>query len=400
MALVERGRSIGVRIYVDGERTWIGSVSEACERCDGLPRMCAECQATARIKAIQLEKRSKQRLVYKRESCASFAGRWTRDFNHTASGKPRWDASSLRNYHYILRAFADRFGDLPLRDVDPAMARSYAKTRPAGDARALRAMFNDAKGDELIDRNPFDRLGRDTASGRRNIVAITEDELILLCELAAVEHPGYPTFPAIIAVAGYTGIRPGELFALEPSDVREDELDVRYQWNGFELKRPKSKKPRTVVLPREAAPYLAALPSYLGAIRVPREDGAEVKIRPIFRTKQGRLFGKGSQHRYWRTVASRFEAKLSAARAQELRDAREGEAMDLYELRHFAATEILRRGGTYDDAAHQLGHKDTTLIRSTYGHLEDTYKLDRVKRLYGQNVSPLRRDEEAKREAG
>lgn len=396
MARKLRGRSIGVRVYVNGIREWIGSETEACEQCAELPKMCAECHARAEERAIQMERRAKQRLVYKSESCASFADRWVRDFSE--NGK-RWDASSLRHYHYILKAFSERFGETPLREIDSSEARSYARSKPPSHARALRAMFSDAQTDELIERNPFDRLKLDTARGRSGIVAITEEELHLLCELSNIEHPRYPTFAALIALAGYTGIRPGEIFALEPSDVRGDELDVRYQWTGHELKRPKSKKARTVVLPRETAPYLAALPSYLGGVRVTRADGERIEVRPIFRTKYGKLFGKGPQHRYWRAVASRFEEKIAPARARELRDARDGAPMDLYELRHLAATMILRRGGTPEDAAHQLGHASTALVHSTYGHLEDSYKLDRIKRLYGQNVKPLRVADEESEEA-
>ena len=38
-------------------------------------------------------------------------------------------------------------------------------------------MFSDAMDDGLIDANPFAKLGIPTGKGRKNIVAITEDEL-------------------------------------------------------------------------------------------------------------------------------------------------------------------------------------------------------------------------------
>lgn len=392
MTLVRRGRSIGVRITVNGEKKWLGTVSGiACERCDGKPEMCARCRVEAEKRALSIEEKGKRAHVWRRESCTDFAERWLVDFNH--KGK-RWDDSTLRHYRDALRTFKQRFASVPLADVTPTQARSWANTTSLSYVRAVRAMFNDALADELIERNPFAKLKLEESPGRADIVAITEDELILLASLASRIHGA--TFSAMVAVAGYTGIRQGELFALEPHDFHGDELAVRYQWTGHELKRPKDKEARRVAFPRAAAPYVDALPSYLGGIRCERVSDGErehVEVRPVFRNRHGGLWRAGSLSLAWGSVRSAFEAKIDPARAQELRDGRCGKSFAWHELRHFAATEILRLGGTEDDAAHQLGHEDTKLIQRRYGHLEEQIKLDRVKRLYGGNVKPIRVEE-------
>jgi integrase len=393
--LIYRGRSIGVRVTAQGQRKWLGSVKRACQDCDGQPAMCRRCRAEAELEALRIEERGKRQFVWRRESCRDFAERWLTDFNEGG----RWDASTLRGYREILKRFSAHFGNQALGAVTPAEARSWSQTVPSSYVRCARAMFNDAMRDDLIDRNPFAQLRLEPEKGRSEIVAISESELHDLCELAVQTHGKHgATVAAMIAVAGYTAIRPAELFAIEPSDVRlsDNELDVRQQWTGHEIKAPKSKKPRTVVLPSQADPYLSAVPRHLGTLRLPREKGEPVDVNCVFRNKQARIYQQSTFSLTWAPIRSAFEAKLSPARARELRDARDGKAMAFYELRHLGCTEILRRGGSLEDAANQLGHADTTLVQKVYGHLEPSVKLDRIKRLYAENVRELRSvDEEA-----
>jgi integrase len=390
VSLVPRGRAIGARISVHGKKRWVGTFKETCERCHDKPTMCPRCRNRAEAAALEAIERAERSLVWKRETAADFADRWLRDYSRKGQ---RWDASTIRVYTQILVHFKRRFDTTPLGDIGTAEARSWAQDVPGSYLKCVRTMFNDALEDELITRNPFTGLRFGKEQGRGNIVAITEDELHLLCELATEIHGKHgDTIAAMIAVAGYTAIRPAELFAVEPPDVRlaDNELDVRQQWNGHELKKPKGKKVRTVALPSQAAPYLELLPRHLTMIRLPREDGEPVDINPVFRNQKGRIYQGPTFHQTWAPIRSAFEAKLSPARTRELRDSREGKGMNLYELRHFGCTEILRRGGTLEDAAHQLGHTSTLLVERVYGHLEPSVKLDRIKRVYGENVRDIR----------
>ena len=50
-----------------------------------------------------------------------------------------------------------------------------------------------------------------------------------------------PTFRAMILFAAYVGLRPGEMFALERSDIRGDEVVIRQNLDGTgQLKAPKT----------------------------------------------------------------------------------------------------------------------------------------------------------------
>lgn len=358
MAIFRRGDGWVARAYVNGKHLWLGTFATA-----------TEAEAAERL-ARQQGARG--------ETVAGFADRWLVDYNRTSrTGNERWDQTTIRHYRYILNQFKREFGGKPLGLVDTRQARAWAREQPEAYVRALRAMFNDALGDGLVMQNPFARLRTETSKGRRGIGALTEAELEALADLA-----GDATFAAMIAVAGYSGIRPGEMFALEWENVGTDTLHVRRQWTGREMKLPKNKQARIVFLPEQARERLDAVPR---------------RSHTVFVNRRGDRMNKGSLHYRWRPVVAAFEAALPAARYRELGESRlpttragrvnNGTlpSMDFYELRHAAATILLRRGATPEEVGFQLGHTDQeggALIRSTYGHLEDTYRIDRIRAAY------------------
>ena len=173
-----------------------------------------------------------------------------------------------------------------------------------------------------------------------------------------------PVFRAMILFAGYVGLRPGEMFALERSDVSGDEVSIRQNLDGTgTIKLPKNGRERVVILPPPARAALADVP--------PRLD-----VPWLFVTPRGRRFAKSSLYYYWNPVRAAF--------------GRPG--MDFYELRHFCATHLLELGVSPSDVAVQLGHTDGgALIMSTYGHPSEDAARERLKRAYGNNVSRIAR---------
>ena len=94
----------------------------------------------------------------------------------------------------------------------------------------------------------------------------------------------------MILFAGYVGLRPGEMFALERSDVGRDEVAIRRNLDGTgTLKLPKNDQERVIVLPPLAREALGAVP-------------ARVDLPWLFVTPRGRQFRKGSLHYYWNPV--------------------------------------------------------------------------------------------------
>jgi integrase len=185
-----------------------------------------------------------------------------------------------------LKIFAEEFARVRLADLDRVTARGWALRHPQSNVRVVRAMFNDAINDGLHPGpNPFANLRLEQPRGRKDLIALTRDELHELADKAIAVHDEFgPVFRAMILFAGYVGLRPGEMFALERSDVGRDEVTIRRNLDGTgTLKLPKNDQERVVVLPPPAREALAAVP-------------ARLDVPWPFVTPRGRQFRKGSLH--------------------------------------------------------------------------------------------------------
>ena len=195
------------------------------------------------------------------------------------------------------------------------------------------------------------------------MTALTHGELHELADKGLTVHGEFgPVFRAMILFAGYVGLRSGEMFALEESDVGRDEVATRQNLDGTgTLKLPKNDQERVVVLP-PARDALGAVP-------------ARLDLPWLLVTPGGRQFGKGSLHYYGNPVRAAF--------------GRPG--MDFYELRHFCATHcsswvsLMRTLRCSSDT--RMG---AALVMSTYGHPSEDVARERLKRAYAQTVTPLR----------
>jgi integrase len=338
--IVKRGNSYGVRVYVDGRRKWVGTFRTRRE---------------AREAELEALRRPPSR---SEETCDSFATRWVDDY-------PRPAAATRRTHTYALRAFIRDFARVRLAEVDRPSARAWALRQPKGNVYVVRAMFGDAVRDGLAATNPFSNLRLEQSRGRKDLVPLTEAELLDLVECALWVHGSYgPTFRAMILFAAYVGIRPGELFALEHEDVDLERLEVTIRHNldaTGQLKLPKNDRQRKVILPPPARDAL---------ISMPRDFNAPL----VFTTKRGRRFSKPALNLYWGPVRVAFGRPT----------------MHFYELRHFCATHLLALGVSHADVAVQLGHTDGgKLVMSTYGHPSDAAARERLKRAFTPSPPPL-----------
>src|SRR4051794_32794069 len=339
--IVKRSGSYGVSVYdrALGRKRWVGTCATLKE-------------------ARELERREAASLgAVGNELCAEFADRWLTDY-------PRAAAASRRTYRYALRAFKEDFARIRLRDLDKPTARSWALRVPQSNVRVARAMLGDAINDGLHPGpNPFSNLRLEQSRGRKDLTALTEAELFELGDCSLECHGVFgPTFRAMVLFAGYVGLRPGELFALERSDVGPDEVTIRQSLDGTrQIKTPKNGKPRVVTVPPPARDALLDVP-------------ARLDVPWLFVTPRGKRLSKSSLLYYWRPVRARF--------------GRPG--MDFYELRHFCATHLLELGVSHADVAVQLGHTDGgALVMSTYGHPSEEAARERLKRAFVPSVTPL-----------
>jgi len=281
--------------------------------------------------------------------------RWARVW---LSDYAREAPATQRTYRYAVAAITRDLGHLKLTDVDRPHGRRLAKGWPRGTTRVARTMWADAVRDGVCEINPFSNLRLETPKGRRDIDALTEPEIVALANTAAHVHRDYgPEARAIILTLGYVGVRPGELCALRRADLNapDREITVRLSLDGTgREKAPKNGKARIITVPPPALHAIQPVPKVLGSPY-------------LFHSQRGARLSKGTLNYMWRPVLSAWIAGG-------------GRDLDLYELRHAAATLLLERGLTPADVAVQLGHSDGgRLCQVLYGHPSEDLARDRLK---------------------
>lgn len=342
MTLVRRGNSIGVLVYdptVKG-KVWVGT-----------------CYTEEAAKTLEARESARRKLKVPRETCDSFARRWTYDY-------PRPAHNTNETRRYALRRFIRDFEGVPLHSVPRTRARAWALEQPAGTTDAVRVMFNDALNDGLVSENPFTNLRRRRSRGRRDLEVIKEDEIHHLASLAekAWGEFGRLVFGPLIIVYTYLLIRPAELAFIERSDVLWDtgEVLVLDSDDGRGLpKLPKNDNKRKIILPPPAAEAARLVP--------PRID-----VPWLFYTQTGRRFNKSSFNYYWNPVRVLF--------------GRPG--MDFYELKHAGCSHYVNELELDpQDVAVQAGHQDGGYrIRTLYGHPEEKRARERMQEAFRNRI--------------
>lgn len=338
----------GVRIHIGhGKRKWLGTHKDA---------------ETAWQVGVDAEQ---ARGDYS-ETWAEFADRWTRDFNHVKrDGSVRWSPEHRRNLSYALQPFVAKWGRISLSNFPNAEALPWIGSQPEYVLRAVRSMFNDARRNGLVATNPFERLGLEKSRGRKDIVALTEEEVHLLAECALGACEGYgPTMHAFVLWQAYVGCRPLSTFNVRPEDFNVSQGTVYLRGPGL-----KKHTPRTVIVPEVAARAVARLPQ--------RIDQHWLLVSP-----RGHKLTSTSLQHHWNKFKSKFEDKLDPRRAQQLRDSRpDGGPIVPYELRHFCATMLWERGVDTKDIAWQLANSREK-IEELYGHPTEEHRQSRIRQAF------------------
>lgn len=301
------------------------------------------------------------------ETCDAFAERWARDYP-----RPR-QSTNLHNAERVQK-FSKDFAGVKLAVVDRPAARAWALKNRASLA-AVRAMFGDALRDGLIDLNPFSQLRLPGSKGRKEIVALTEQNLTDLADLVLddrMELGEYaPEYRAMVLFSGYVGLRPGELFALRRDDVQGQMATIERSLSSKtgEIGPTKTGKTRTVIVPPAAQDAITEIPAHPSGL--------------LFTSPTGRRWTQPLHHVYW----------------SRLRRLANRPGFDFYELRHAAATMLLERGVTPWDVAVQLGHTDGgQLVMELYGHPSEAGSRSRILAAWDRVDGPKPIESGARRE--
>jgi integrase len=312
------------------------------------------------------------------ETVGSFSRRWGSDY-----GKKRGESTIVHNDERV-RDFSMQNADRAMRSITRAEGRDYGLLH-SSCVPALRAMFNDARRDGLIDENPFAALGFERTRGRENITVVTEDEVDLLADIALADCGAEwgQEISAMIKWAAYTCARTGETFAARRSLLEGDVYHLEKQYNSRLRKEttPKHGSVGTLYVPPPAREVVARLPARLG------DD-------LLWRTVTGKQFKQSSWSPTWRVIRQVFMRELPRGHHLQQRLALDQEdVFDFYELRHFGASYMLNVLGIEPWViAKQLRHKDEGgLVIRLYGHPTTETAIDHLRRGWGRNVRHLRK---------
>lgn len=274
-------------------------------------------------------------------------------------------STNLHNAERI-RRFVERFGDVPLANVgDAHVAEWIAGGQNLSTIPSLKAMFNDAasaQAGRLVTVNPFMGLKLRRSKGRRDEQPPTSEQVAVMLEHA--RRITSPSFAAWLQVACFTGMRPGELDALQWANVDFDagRIAVVEQFNaktgGFSL--PKNGLKRNAPLTGKAREAL---------LEIPRESPF------CFVNSRGSHWAPSARNHHWdrvRTIMGWLD-----------RDSRK--ALYLCTRHHAGWYMINTLGLDSEIVAVALGHEDGgEQVRQTYGHRDREQTLDRVIAAYEQ----------------
>lgn len=348
MAIIKRKTGYGVRVYRDGKQHWVGT-----------------CDTLREARAVEAEHQLSRRIGKGTLTVEQWTKRWLREY-------PRPARSTQQTYKGALGKFLSLHGQDKLNEIDRSTAVSTSHEIGSHARRVVCAMYNDAVDAGIVDHNPFINIRMPQSRGRKDLTPPTREEIYSLAETAREVLPTMgETIATLIIVGAFTGLRPGELCALNWAevDVAGQNITVRHTLDAFgDLKPPKNNKVRKVILPAEAVEALDRLPRWLD--------------RPqVFSAPMGSRLRKGSLQYYWRQLRAASQVKITP-----------------HVLRHFCATYLLENGakmGLQDyEVALQLGHQDGgKLIRELYAHPSKDKALDRVRLAYELAREPVEAEE-------
>ncbi len=340
MTIVRRNGRFGVKVWDPGAKRyrWIGSYS-------------TETEARQAETDAALSPRDASPTV------AQWGKIWLSDYAREAP-------ATRQVYRQAVKAVTAALGSITLDCVDRPTARRLAVSWPRNTSAVARTMWADAVRDGYTRENPWTNMRLKQSRGRRDIKALTELQVQELAQTAQAVHAEFGAeAAAIILTLAYTGIRPGELAGLrwEDIDLPEREIHVRRSIDATgHQKLPKNGRTRLITVPPAAADVLDVLPRSL--------DGY------VFHTVRGRPFSKPTLWYMWRPITAAWRTAGH-------------DDLDLYELRHAAATMLLERGVAHADVAVQLGHTDGgALVMERYGHPSHEMSRERLKMAWGTEL--------------
>jgi integrase len=296
----------------------------------------------------------------------TYADSWLRDYVRIECKTSTADGYEGVLAQYLRPRFGKkRLDEIKRDDVKALIADLIGKQLSRNTIRnalcVIRGFFNYAIEEGLIESNPAARLGRFTRTAKTaetKGVALTTAEVQQFLNAAQEICPEYSL---LFLMALRTGLRRGELVALQWGDVQlgsdADHTDrfilVRHNYVRREHTTTKSKKARRVDLSRELRSALVELRDKR-LLEAYLKGKNHISDELVFRSPTGTILDPDNlYHRVFLPV-------LVKAGIRRIR---------MHDLRHTFGSLLLQNGASIVYVKEQMGHSSIQVTVDIYGHL-------------------------------
>jgi integrase len=281
---------------------------------------------------------------------------------HKSNIKP----STLSHYTKTIHTnFLPSFGHLPLSKINTLSIQKFVQERlkilcPRTlyvEIAIFGKILKDARAWKYISENPMEGVKKPKVYRKEPLILTLEESNLLL------EHTN-PHYRMPMDTAIQTGVRAGELWALQWGDLDKNELHIqRSVWNGH-FQTPKSQSSiRTIYLPSDLVHRL----------KVWRLQCPPNKDNLMFPNHLGQV----TDHLSFLT--SYFYPALKRAKLKKV---------SFHSLRHTNASLRIQAGQNIKFIQNQLGHSSIKTTMDVYGHIirDENFILNQV-RLFEEHMS-------------
>ncbi len=247
-----------------------------------------------------------------------------------------------------------QFGDIRARNLTPQHIRTWIRERSGtlksirNDLTPLRAVLDRALNDDIIDRNPLDKIKVSKLVDRNQAKTDYEVDPFTTTEINKVLQSALNYDPRIcnlLKFAFFSGLRTSELFGLQWGDVDWDQREIHIQRAVVErqLKETKTRASNRKVL---------LLPAAYDALTHQKQFslvGSDyIFVRP---DDKGSFIDYEHLERPWKHILKTAKVRYR----------------NPYQTRHTYASQLLSGGENPLFVAQQMGHKTTEMIMRHYG---------------------------------
>jgi integrase len=299
---------------------------------------------------------------------ADFAQRWIRDY-----GEVHLVPKTLSEYKYLLKRILEALGHLRIEKITPThLLAFYANLQEKGIRedgqsgglsektilhyhRLLSSIFNDAVMWQVIPSNPASRVKPPKVPKK---IAKHFDEQQTMEVLTALENEP-PKYKLAITLTIFTGVRKGELMAMEWQDINFTEGTIRVERAtqyvtgvGVVTGEPKTEKSKRVIsIPVSVMALLKQYKAYQAQERLKVGDLWQNNNR-LLTAWDGQPMHPGTISKWWKKFLKRHELPH----------------IPFHGLRHTSATLLIGQGLHAKTISDRLGHSTIAITMDTYGH--------------------------------